>query len=307
MKRILHLVDSKKYIENNCFQSQLQFVLNEKCNLIPVELSEILNSKNQYEADGIISCLKQRTLYQNDQKISKWLNGKSIVVYDQDPWQAFMDDSPFKGAYDKILQTINVSSFAITTEWWVDFLKEKNIPAMFVKMWVLPQYCDESISYIERTKVAGFVGTVHPRRQKLIDIVESAGIHVDVGKNSYAYPDFLKEISKLRCFIHNEDMSIFVDKIELNFNTGMWVKDIEAAARGCFSIRSKAHGSENYLRNVETVCLYDTVDQVPDMIRTIEKMDPQKRQESINRSVQFIRSASEWDKTAEALITESTK
>jgi hypothetical protein len=303
MKTILQLVDTVSYVRANCFQHQLAASLNEVCNLVQIELRAVLNHDPQPFADGIISCLKQRTVDRHLVNLQRWLDGRPIVIYDQDPWQAYMDDSPYKGTYDRVIQALNVKTFALTTQWWVDFLHTRGLPSTFVRMWVLPQYCVSRSSYLDRTKLAGFVGSVHPRRQVLLAIIEGAGIKTSVlHSNSLSYDTFLHELSKLRCFIHNEDMPVFVDGQQLNFNTGMWVKDVEAASQGCFSIRGKGEGSETYLDALGTVLLYDDISQTPDIINNIEKMDPNERQSLIDRTVEHIRQSNKWQETAFTLI-----
>lgn len=301
-KKIIQLVDGVGYIRNNCFQSQLASSLAKECDLVQVELSHILNNTVRPEADGFISCLKQRSIDRHAAGVAAWLRGAPLVVYDQDPWQAYMDDSPHKGAFDRIAARINVASFALTTQWWVDFVRSRGLPSDFVRMWVLPHHCDRGPAYVDRPGIAGFIGTVHPRRRVMIDIVERGGIPVYVSSTSLAYPDFLQEMGKLRSFIHNEDMPIYIDGKEFNFNTGMWVKDIEAVARGCFSIRGKGEGSETYLAGLSTVKLYDNLEQVPDIIRGIEKMDPSERQATIDADVKRVRDSDVWAVTAQELI-----
>jgi len=302
MKNIVQLVDTIDYVRSNCFQHQLEIALDQKCNLIQVELKDILYAPSS-PADGFISCLKQRTLMRNSEAVGKWLKGASLVVYDQDPWQSFMDDSPFKGAYHHIMQHVNVKSFALTTQWWVDYLASVGMPSTFVKMGVLSRYCVQRPEYLERKNTVGFVGSVHPRRKMLLDAIESSGIKTSVlASNSLAYPEFLEKLSELRIFVHNEDMLIYVDGKELNFNTGMWVKDVEAASQGCFSIRSKAQGSETYLEGLNSVILYDNIEQVPDIIREIESMNATKRQSIIDHAVAQITEEDAWSGTARKLI-----
>lgn len=302
MKKIVQLVDTVNYVRNNCFQAQLASALGRECHLEQVELAHVLGNGARPDADGFISCLKQRTLDRHAAAVGNWLRRAPLVVYDQDPWQSYMDDSPHKGSYGRIFANINVATFALTTKWWVDYLKAKGLPSDFVRMWVLPHYCERGLPYVDRTIVTGFIGTVHPRRRLLINIVEKDGIPVHVGPNSLAYPDFLREMGKLRIFIHNEDMPIYLDGAEHNFNTGMWVKDIEAVARGCYSIRSQASGSETYFAGLNTIRLYETIDQVPDIIRSIEAMDPGERQAAIDADVEAIFKNDTWATTARDLI-----
>jgi hypothetical protein len=106
-------------------------------------------------------------------------------------------------------------------------------------------------------------------------------------------------------------MTYTVDGQELNFNTGMWVKDIEAASQGCFSIRNVGEGSDSYFAELPTydgfglIRLCEHINQVPEMIRDIEKIDPSVRQWLINETVKTIRGSNVWKETAEALIMNS--
>ncbi len=311
MKTIIQLVDTVDYVRTNCFQHQLAISLGNVCNLVQVELRSILSGQQRPHADGIISCLKQRTLDRHVSTVGAWLKDKPIVIYDQDPWQAFMDDSPYKGAYERFFRTLNVQTFALTTKWWVDYLRspEHLFPATFVKMWVLPDYCKQQVPYLDRKAVAGFVGTVHPRRQKLLDVIDNAGIQTSVLRShSLGYQSFLNELGKLRCFVHNEDMPIYVDGQELNFNTGMWVKDIEAASQGCFSIRNIGQGSDTYFEGLPTVDgvglirLCERIEDVPRMLMEIEAMDENVRQSLIDRTIEYIKTANKWHETANTLI-----
>lgn len=301
MTQIIDLVDSIDYTLGNCFGHQLHHSLHQSHpDVVTVALNDIHKYPNPKH---IISRLKQRTLYRHAEQLRKWCGDTPMVVFDQDPWQAFMDDSPFKGAYDHIMKHINVKTFALTTKWWVDFLKERGLPSTFVRMWVLPQYVIKRPTYLERTIEAGFVGTVHPRRKQLLDVINAAGIETSVPRsNSYAYGPFLAELGNIRCFIHNEDMPIFVDGKEYNFNTGMWVKDIEAISQGCFSIRDRGEDSETYLRGLNSLRLFDNIEQAPDVIRAIEKMDPGERQAILDTDVKFIREANVWAETAATLL-----
>ena len=313
MTLLVQLVDTKEYVESNCFQHQLLHTLKSVCleegyTFMQCELKEILRGGTCPKEAGVISCLKQRSIFNNIDGIARWLDTTPVVIYDQDPWQSYMDDSPYKGAYDLMFKKLNVKTFALTTQWWVDFLKERGLPSSFAKMGVLPEYCSEGVPYVDRKAVAGFVGTVHSRRQELLDVIERSGIKTSVLRsNSLSYEKFLRLIACMRIFVHNETMPILVDGKELDFGTGMWVKDIEAVSQGCFSIRGKGEGSETYLQNVQTVFLYDTLDQVPEIIRHIEALEPEARQNMINHDVSYVRSANVWKKTAQQLVALSAR
>lgn len=300
MKQVIDLVDSVEYATSNCFGHQLSSVLDQFSNVRRVPLASI---HQQQRPDLIVSRLRQRTLLRECNSIGKWARDTPMVIFDQDPWQAYMDDSPYRGAYDVIAENINVKFFALTTKWWADFVNDKGHPSKFVRMWVLQEYCDVGRPFEERI-AAGFIGSLHPRRKELVDICKKAGVDVNVIKgNSLPYVPFLKEMSRLGIFVHNEDMPIYVDGKELNFNTGMWVKDVEAISRGCFSIRSKADGWDTYLSGLETAVLYDNIRDVPDLIRAIQVMDPEERRNAALRSVQAVQKANVWHETALSLIS----
>lgn len=310
MKTVVQLVDTKEYIRGNCFQHQLAASLDRECDLIQVELSSVLNGHPQPRADGFVSCLKQRTLDKHLASVKHWLNGSSVTIYDQDPWESFMDGAPYQGSYMRFMSELNVKTFALTTDWWVKFLQSRGMPATFVRMWVLPAYCITRPPYVERQAMVGFVGTVHPRRQQLLDIIEASGIKTSVLRsNSLGYSSFLSELSKLRVFVHNENMPIFVDGQEHNFSTGMWVKDIEAASQGCFSIRNVGDGSASYFDGLPQIDgqglirLCEKIEDVPEMIRDIERMDPVKRQNLIDMTCEYIRRSDTWQETAKILTT----
>lgn len=306
--KIAHIVDSTQYVANNCFQHQLAAGLRDSCDeLVTVDLATVLRGEDLV-ADGYVSCLKQRTLFAHGKAIGRWLRDRPVVVYDQDPWQAYMTDSPYVGAYDVISRHVNVRSFALTTKWWADYVAIRGHKTMFAKMGVLPEYCARNDAYVQRKHVAGFVGTVHPRRQQILDIVTNAGITPSVlNTSSLSYRAFLSQLSQLRVFVHNEDMSYAIDDgSQLNFNTGMWVKDVEAASQGCFSVRGKGEGHETYVGDLKTVLLYDSIDQVPDIIRAIEGIDVDERQAMIDDAVNQIRNENTWHRTASALCAAAT-
>lgn len=305
MKRLLHIVDSFDYISSNCFQHQLQQALYDLNDWVVDTVSynnldRLTRGVGSY--DSIVSCLKQRTLFRESVMLKQRLRDAPITVYDQDPWQAYMDDSPFKGAYEHIASHLNIKTFAVTTKWWCDFINDRGLPSTFVKMWVLPKYCNRGLTF-EQRKGPGFVGSLHPRRKMLVDMCNSAGIQMNVlSGNALPYEQFLSALSNLSIFVHNEDMPIFIDGKEHNFNTGMWVKDIEALARGCYSVRSRASGHETYLAGLESAVLYDDIRQVPDIINGINNMDSDVRQASIDKAVKAIEGAHVWHETASILV-----
>lgn len=300
MKRIIDLVDSIEYTTSNCFTHQLCRTLNR----IPgVETVEVASINVHKRPDLIVSRLKQRTLQRIAPDLARWAQDTPVVVYDQDPWEAFRDGSPHKGSYQTIYDNLNVVTFAVTTKWWSDFIVRHGLPATFVSMWVLPEYCDSGPPFETRETPLGFIGSVHPYRKELFSQLLDRDIHVSIRPGGLGYRGYLDGLSKIGCFVHSEDRPLIIDGEVTNLNVGLWIKDVEAAARGCFSIRSRGSGSETYLGGIGTVMLYDSLSEVPDIIEGIMKIDPKERQRLIESTVDHIRKADRWEATARTLVS----
>jgi len=307
----LHLVDSIEYAESNCFQHQLLREFKRFPNVITVPLDQ-LNSVPPEFYQRVACCLKQRTVAAKLNELKTVFGRKPFTMYDQDPWHAFMDDSPYKGVYHDVIANFNLRAFAVTTQLWADFLAQRHIPSLFVKMGVLPEYCDVGPKYEDRQIKVGFIGTVHPYRQKLFDDLEELGVQVNVqAGNTLGYRWYMKALSSVQTFIHSEDSPIIVDGKQMNLATGLWIKDIEAMSRGCFSVRNVGGDDHtSYFSGLpkdgsgeSMVRLYKNVEDVPAILEGIEKMDSTERQSLIDRTVEYIRQSNEWQRTATKLVT----
>lgn len=306
MTKTVYLIDSKQYIESNCFQHQLLeavlYVAKESSiDLEVLDISQAL-CKN-YSNVNVVSVLKQRTLDKHCIAISKAFKDSSFIVYDQDPWQAYMDDSPYKGSYDRIALALNDCTFAITSPYWVDLVKDRGHNAVFTKMSVLPRYCGTDKDFLNRAINVGFVGTMHPRRQQLVNDLQKLGVTVKSNNvSNLSYQRFLSALEDIQIFIHNEEMPIYIDGMLNNFKHGMWVKDIEAAAKGCYSIRCSGEGSSEYFKDIETIKLYDSLEEVPDIINDIMNVNLIERQQQIEHSIEHIKEENAWYKSAKTLL-----
>jgi hypothetical protein len=273
-----------------------------------VELQQLLLNKRTF--DGIISVLKQRTLFNNINQLRSVIGDTPLVIYDQDPWESFIDSSLYKDAYFRFMQAFNVKAIAVTTKFWADHLRTIGLPGVFVKMWLLQRYCHVGTPFIDRPVNVAFIGRLHSYRKHLFDELMRAGVNVTYVPGTLKYNDFLRLLRDVRIFVHSEDSSICVDGKIFNLNVGLWIKDIEAVSQGCFSIRNAADGSDTYFSglpatNGETLIkLYDTISDVPHIVRQIEIMDAQTRQNLIEQTVAFVKTIDEWRHTAHRLVDE---
>lgn len=299
---VVHIVDDVQYIETNCYQHQLTKALRSNANNIrTVSLFDLKGQTVPRDTDSVVCCLKQRTIHREYRELEWYLGDAPVVTYDQDPWESYKDDSPFKGTYDK-LKNLNLKGIAVTTQWWAQRIKEFGLPGEFVKMGMLPQYCDVGKEFSSRNTQIGFIGGLHPRRQKLFNELSSMGINVSTSGNTLGYTAYLTALQDIGIFIHNEDTPIVVNGEPDNMGKGMWIKDVEASARGCFCVRNNEDGASSYCDNIPTIKLYDNVEQIPEIIDEIVSMDPEKRHQMMVQSVDMIKKQNAWKQTAERLI-----
>lgn len=297
---VLNVIDSFEYVKGNCFQHQLLEKMNELDFVETRELVDVLDDKEPGDYRTVVLCLKQRTIDRNLKGLSRSLGDIKVRVYDQDPWAAFTDDSPFKGSYVRMMNELNVEKFALTTKWWVDYLKSKGMPSMFVRMGLLPRYCHTSNIPEKRTVPIGFAGTVHPYRKTLFDFLAKEGLPVWQQK-SMGYEDYLFTLSGIESFVHSEDAPIFIDGERFNLNVGLWIKDVEAAARGCFSFRNVGPDSDSYLEGLPTTFQYQDVSELPEMLRTVQRMTPEEKLNLTKTASKIILGQDRWKETAELL------
>jgi hypothetical protein len=301
--KIALLIDSHEYIESNCYQHQLFRTLSRAAEIIPITIGDISTGARIPEADRVLSVLKQRTLYRTVDDVARALNGREVHVYDQDPWEAFKDDSPYKGAYSIFASRLNLRSILNTSKWWSDFVSLKGLPSQFVRMWMLPDYCTTGKRWSHRKVDVGFCGQLHPHRKEFFSSLEGHGIRVaQVPPTGYA--GYLTTLSDMRVFVHSERVTWKVDGAVLPANA-LWIKDIEAAARGCFSVRDYEPEALNYeASQIEIVRTYDPKVGPIDAARVIKEIASMSESEAtalVNRSVDFIRSARGWMTVLDAL------
>lgn len=304
--KLAYIVDSMNYIKQEPYQHQLYEKLSQMYNLDIYEMRDVSSGIRLNENyDKILCCLKLKTLYANHFHLQRFLNGKSVVIYEQDPWENYRDDGLFAGTYDTLIKSLNVDFIANTTKWWSDYGKKLGYPTEFVKMGILPRYCNVCKPFSERSHTVGFIGAVYDYRKQVLDIIRNHDIQVEIPANTrkFSYIDFLKKISDFKIYAHNEEKIFTHNGKRIPISSGLWIKDLDAAARGCFSIRNY-HSQYNSVidENIQTVKFFghplDSVNVVEDILSMNEKT----RQCMINDTVAYIKNKDIWKETAEILV-----
>ncbi|MEK9569979.1 MAG: hypothetical protein VW124_13290 [Paracoccaceae bacterium] len=306
-KRLLLFVDSKKYIKANCYQSQLFKTLDRNYRLTIVSADDIFNGviPRRFQTDTALSVLRLRTLDSLAPRLGAILAGLPLFVYEQDPWQSFMDDSPYKGAYHRIASHIRIEAFLNTSLWWANHVSESGLPSIFVRMGMLPEYCKLGRVWSKRSINLGFQGTLHPHRKRFFDLLAGQGIHVSVLPSS-PYRRFLKTLQNIQIYIHTEDAPWVIDGRVVPRNA-LWIKDTEAAARGCFSIRDHEDESAAYaIDDIPTIFTYQNVAEVPALVELIMSMAPSERDERMIEAVECMRMRNDWQTVIDAIERKKT-
>jgi hypothetical protein len=306
-KRLLLFADSKRYIKANCYQSQLLKTLDRNYRLRIVSADDISNEvmPKGIQTDLALSVLRMRTLASLAPKLGAILRGSPLWVYEQDPWQSFMDDSPYKGAYNHIASHIRVEAFLNTSLWWANHVRKSGLPSVFVRMGMLPEYCKLGRTWRKRSIDLGFQGTLHPHRKRFFDQLAGYGLPVTVLPSS-PYRRFLKTLQEIRIYIHTEDAPWVIDGKVVPRNA-LWIKDTEAAARGCFSIRDHEDESAAYaIKDIPTIFTYQNIAEVPALVDRIMSMAPGERDERMVEAVECMRMRNDWQTVIDAIERKRT-
>ena len=294
-RKLLLLVDSVAYIRENCYQHQLLETLQTEFAVTMLPLRQIVWNPfvRVRNYDLVLSVLKQRTLASNLDAVSKLLDGRPLAIYDQDPWQAYIDDSPTRGCYVEFQQKLNISALMLTTKWWTDYCAERGLPTKFVRMGMLPRYCDAGPAWVQRPIEVGFQGTLHPHRKIFFDELAAMGLKVTV-LGSGGYSQYLETLHGIQIYIHTEDAPWLVDGQYIPRNS-LWIKDVEVAARGCFAMRNWDEDCAAYgIDELPTISAFHKPSEVLQMVESIRAMPVDDRQHLIEETVATIRRRDDW-------------
>lgn len=301
--RLLVLVDSLEYARSNCYIHQLLTTLERECDTTILALHQDVFIPKSGPFDRVLLCVKLRTLVRVAERLGSLLGGQEVYVYEQDPWECFSDQATYPGSYQHIAKHLNVKSFLNTSKWWSDLINSKGLPSKFVTMWMLPEYCSAEPAWSTRKADVGFCGQLHPYRRELFERLKGEGIAVHHWPSG-DYQHYLKCLSQTKIFVHSEQVDWSVGGVKLDGPNALWIKDIEAAARGCVSIRNIDDDMETYSKwyDVPTIMAYDDVELLADVIRSnLEVVSPTYIDEDTSYAVEFIRNARGWRTVLDAM------
>lgn len=313
MSRVLILADSKSYIRSNCFQSQLHESIKRNKQEIEIDYFYIhspglrrlfLRRRKFRQYDFALSTLRQRTLFQNLDFVQRVLGDTPFRVYDQDPWENYIDYSLTKNCYSRLEKRFNLDRIFVTSSYWRDFIElNDGISSSFVKMGMLPEFCVQGIPQHERAKSVEFRGSLHDHRKEVFSLMKEAGQQILINTEILTYPNYLNYLRKLAIFVHDESGFWICNGEQIPRSTGMWVKDIEIASQGCFSIRNYHPEGESYsIGNVSLVKFYDKPSDIVRIVDELFSMSIEEKEAIQKSSVEFIKNSNNWSLTATLML-----
>lgn len=310
--RALYLVDTVDYVETNCFQQQLLRGFRYRCDIdiFPVMPDGLFGLRAlRYDPrryDLVVSVLRQRTLFRIMSRLARYVGTAPMAVYDQDPWESYIDGSPTKGFYHRLRDALNAHVF-VTSEWWAERLRMDRVTAHFVRMGMDPRWCDAGPPIPARTIDLGFRGHIHPHRQVVFDALAKAGVHVAIDKRRLEYPQYMEYLHGVQVFTHDESAPWICDGDAVSRSTGMWVKDIETSARGAFTLRNWHPEAGSYgLDEMPTMLFYKHPDEAPDVLAAFRKLSREELRRRQVDAVNEIRTRYDWPEIANTMLTKLT-
>lgn len=307
------LVDAMSYAKTNCFIHQLLSSISDTGEKVEFydwrwlrrsNLVKNYKSNSLRKHDFIIVICRQRVINQEFLRILEFLGEVPVVIYDQDPWNAYWDNYNTKGIYRNLIDNLNVIKFAVPSLFWAEYIaKKESIRTDFVRMGMLPKYCSTGLSLAERSPGLSFKGTLYDYRVATFNFLESQGIKIKIEIGNLDYRNFLAYLSNISIFFHDESAPLFFDGNPVPRNMGMWHKDIEVASRGCFVIRDFSVESEAYeIDSIPTILLYKDLNEIPNLIARIQSFTHEESKMLQIKAVNQIKDRNDWSATANSLV-----
>lgn len=298
------LIDNRDYIETNCYQHQMSYALEAEFDVryVPMDRLEMLA---QAPADAhVLSRLKLRTAFNSLPRLRSVLAGRKVIVYDQDPWESFMIGGAYSGAYQRIAEALNVSTFLNISHWWRDRVIECGLPSTFVQVWTLDRYCrggafKQPIPWAHRKYDAVFCGTMYPRRKEFFDRLKALGLEVQVLPAGRDYREYLDDIAHAKVAIRSENVSWTIDVAgqarTITSANALWKRDIETAAQGCFSMRDLDDEAKEWnVSSIPTIIPFISPEDAVRNFKYVMSMSAEGADQLVKEGCDYIRNAPGW-------------
>jgi hypothetical protein len=264
---------------------------------------ETLKSKfNSYQF--VVSTLRQRVLFNNIELVQKVIDDLPLRVYDQDPWENYIDSSLTNGCYSILKNKFNLTDIFVTSDFWKNYIEiNDKITTTFVKMGMLPELCDLGIPQDKRLKTVEFKGSLHPHREKVFKLMRNEGQNIEISTDILSYSKYLEYLRHLAIFVHDESDFWICNGQKISRSTGMWVKDVEIASQGCFSVRNYHMDCNSYsIEKIPLIKFYKDPSEIRHVINEIFSIPTEELNQIQESSVNYIKQTNDWRMTAKAIL-----
>lgn len=289
------ILSDTNYAKHNCYISQILEKLQTKFEVNRIFVNSRLPLSRLKVSDfPTLSLLQMRTLHRKRAEINKLLKSKEILIYDQDPWESFMDEGSIKGAYLHLANELNVRSFLTTSKWWTNHIKKLGFDVDYVQMGVLDRYCYKSFDFVEREFPVFFQGTLHEYREDFFQDLQIRNIDVEI-LPSANYQVFISNLRRAKIFLHISPSNWKLNGGIIQSNC-CWIKDLEAVSQGCLSIRNI--DEEYTLQGIDSIPAIKTfrnIDQVKILIESINEMSSKEVKEITEYSRNYVVENMNWN------------
>lgn len=300
--------DGGEQLKDNPFTHQLFAVLKKGFNLRLVRTRELLNqSVSAQEGQIVLIISRLRNWHLLPGKSVDFFHRSSVFFYDQDPWEGYHDDAACSGIYEEMFTRINPEAFLVTSPWWAEYIRNRSgLPVHFVRMGVLPEYCDRGIPFGNRAYKVGFQGTVHAHRMAFYDRVRAQGIDVDILPRKPFFT-FLKDVQNIGIYIYGDNGAIKMNGVQQPVH-GLWGKCLTVAGRGCFVIRNYDLAYDGYaIGELPTVHAFRCESEIPSLIKNILSRSDRENDSLIAETIAKLRERDDWQSVANFLFESHTK
>lgn len=292
--KLLQIVDSVEYVTTNCYQHQLLIDLRRNFDHTLVTLDALPAT---FPSDAVVlSTVKMRNVFKHVARFKAWVGNERIFVYDQDPWESFIDAGEYRGSYHVVKNLMPNVEFIVTSHWWKKFVDFNGFKVHFCRMWPLPEYCNVGRRYEEREHQLAFRGTLHLFRKKVIDEVTRLGAPVLTLPSIHHYPAWLEWLRTQGSFLHDEADTWLIAGQPMPKQCGM-AKDVEVASQGCFVFRDDASLLELKawgLDKVPCVITYASLEDCVQKVKGLAALSHEQANEMIEQSIETIANVDGW-------------
>jgi hypothetical protein len=252
--------------------------------------------------------MRQRVLLEKLPQIGRLVGDCEVVLYEQDPWQAFIKGSATKGFFKSLEDHLNMKKIVVTSDFWRSELSKVLATKIeFGRMGIERNLTPPNPKHtFLRSSGVEFKGTLKGHRAAAFTRMSQSGLQVRVSPSDLSYKHYLAFLGNLQIFIHDESGNYDCQDSEVSRQVprgaGLWAKELECASQGAFVIRNSHEDSRSYgLESIPLVKFYDEPENAVHVVEEIMSLSTEEIRSIQVQSVDEIRRRDDWNQIARNL------